>query len=452
MASFASNLKADDYGYMIGSQYGGNASPFGTVDLNSGAFTLIGNLGPGGYTGLAVANGIVYTEQNGILFSVNTSTGVATQIGGITGNNLATFGSTTTGLYGLAATGSQSVETLFSISPETGAMTAIGPVGANIIGNGQGYYARFSVGSGTLYMENDSNLYTINTATGAGTQVGTVDSNDYLTSVLLFENSTYYVGAGSVFGTINTATGQITPHSSVFGGPGSIIGLAPLSSLDNYYFSQVAFGGGYQTTLTYFNYTPRTVTCVTNFYSDQGGPLAVPFSQGTISTRTDVLAPGGSIHDQSVASVTGANSQGWAQGGCNGPVEASMLFRFYQGGVATGEASVPAETAPTTEFATFAQTATGVAYGNPSTTQSATITIAAYNAAGAKLGSQEIALGPLGHGAANIGPLLGLSSFTGGMTITSTIPIISLSLNAEVFPVFSSLPSGDLPGSTPLVP
>ena len=452
LAVFATSLQADDLAYMIGAQYGGNTSPFGTVDLNTGVFTLIGNMGPGSYTGLGIANGVVYTEQNGLLFSVNTSNGSLTQIGGIVGNNLASFGSTTTGLYGLAGSGAQSVATLFSINPQTGAITAIGPIGSNIIGNGQGSYARLSVGSSTLYMENNSTLYTINTATGAATQVGTMDSSGYLTSVLLFENGTYYDGAGSVFGTINIATGQISPHSTVSGGPGSIIALAPLSSSNNYYFTDLAVGGGFQTTVTYFNYCPQTVTCVTNFYSDQGTLLAIPFSQGTISTRTDVLAPGGSIHDQSVASLSAAVSQGWAQGGCSGPVEASVLYRFYQAGVATGEASVAAETAPTTQFATFAQTATGVAYANPSTTQSATITITAYNAAGAKLGSHVFTLGPLAHGAANVGPLLGLSNFTGGIKITSTIPIISLSLNAEAFPVFSSLPAGDLPGSTQLVP
>jgi hypothetical protein len=40
---------------------------------------------------------------------------------------------------------------------------------------------------------------------------------------------------------------------------------------------------------------------------------------------------------------------------------------------------------------------------------------------------------------------------SGFVKITSTLPIISLSLNAEVYPVFSSLPPGDLPSSTPLV-
>ena len=198
------------------------------VDLNSGAFTLIGNMGNGGYDGLAVANGTLYTEQNGLLYSVNTANANLTLIGGVTGTpNLATFGSTTTGLYGLGSTGSLDVATLFSINPQTGAMTAIGPLGASAVPNGQGYYARLSVGSSTLYMEFNSNLYTINTTTGAATQVGTTDSNGYLTSVLLLEYGTYYVGTGSGIATINVATGQIDPHSSIFGAGGSPVGLAP---------------------------------------------------------------------------------------------------------------------------------------------------------------------------------------------------------------------------------
>ena len=451
LAVLTSSMKADDLAYMLGTQYGGMQNPFGTVDLNSGAFTLIGNMGNGGYSGLAVANGVVYAEQNGILFSVNTSTASLTQIGGILGNNLVTFGSTTTGLYGLAPTGSQSVATLFSISPQTGALTAIGPIGSNIIGNGQSAYARLSVGSSTLYMENAGNLYTVNTATGAATQVGTTSSNSYLTSVLLFENGTYYTGSDSIFGTISTATGQITPHSSVFGGPGSIVGLAPLASANTYYISDFAFGGGYQTTFTYVNYSPQTVTCVTNFYSDAGAALAIPFNQGSVSTRTDVLPPGGSVHEQSLASLTAPVVEGWGQASCTGPVQASVLYRLYLAGVPAGEASVNAETTPTTEFATFAQTVTGIAYGNPSATQSAMVTLTAYNTAGTKLGSTVITLGPMAHGAANIGPLLGITSFTGFVKITSNIPIISLSLNFEAYPVFSSLPPGDLPSSTALV-
>src|SRR5580692_7685267 len=220
-------LQAGNLAYTLGTAALGAENPLGTVDLSSGAFTLIGNMGSGGYDGLAVANGILYTEQNGLLYSVNTSNANLTLIGGLTGLNLSTFGSTTTGLYGMAPTGSSSVETLFSINPQTGAITAIGPIGASAIPNGTGFYATFSVGSSTLYMENDGNLYTINTTTGAATQVGTTDSNGYLTSVLLLEYGTYYVGAGPYIATINVATGQIDPHSSIFGAAGSPVGLAP---------------------------------------------------------------------------------------------------------------------------------------------------------------------------------------------------------------------------------
>jgi uncharacterized protein (TIGR03437 family) len=214
--------------YMLGTAAPGVSNPFGTVDLNSGAFTLIGNMGSGGYDGLAVANGVLYTEQDGLLYSVNTANANLTLIGGVTGTpNLASFGSTTTGLYGLAGTGQFEVATLYSINPQTGAITTIGPIGASAIPNGQTYYQRLSVGSPTLYMENNSNLYTINTTTGAATQVGTTDSNGYLSSVLLFEYGTYYAGTGSGIATINVATGQISPHSSIFGGPGSPVGLAP---------------------------------------------------------------------------------------------------------------------------------------------------------------------------------------------------------------------------------
>src|SRR5580704_17928912 len=213
--------------YALGTAALGVENPLGIVDLHTGVFTLIGNMGSGGYDGLAVANGILYTEQNGLLYSVNTSNANLTFVGGINGNNLATFGSTTTGLYGLAGTGSNVVATLFSINPETGTITAIGPLGASAVPNGQGYYARLSLGSSALYLEFNSNLYIINTTTGAATQVGATDSNDYLSSIPLFENGTNYAGTGSGFGTINVTTGQITPGSALSGGPGSTVGLAP---------------------------------------------------------------------------------------------------------------------------------------------------------------------------------------------------------------------------------
>lgn len=249
-----------------------------------------------------------------------------------------------------------------------------------------------------------------------------------------------YLGGFDAFGWYNNS-GSFTVTVSI---------TSPVAS---YYFADLAFGGGLQTTVTYINYSTQTVTCVTDFFSDPGSLLPIPFSQGTVSSRTDTLQPGQSIHDQTVANPAAPIMQGWAQASCTGPVQASVLYRVYQSGAPIGEAGVNAETAPTTEFVTFAQTATGVAYANPSPTQSATITIAAYSTAGTKLASRVVTLGPLGHDAKTLGPFLGLPSFTGFVKITSTISIISLSLNFEAYPpAFSSLPPGDLPGSTTLVP
>ncbi|MEO8050721.1 MAG: hypothetical protein ABI833_09925 [Acidobacteriota bacterium] len=172
---------------------------------------------------------------------------------------------------------------------------------------------------------------------------------------------------------------------------GPVIGSATFTASVNYYISDLAFSDGWQSTLTYNNYSPATVTCVTNFYGDSGAPLAVPFAQGTATTRTDVLPPGGSIHDQTVANPAFVVVQGWAQATCTGPVQASLVFRLYKKdtGVPVGEAGVNAEAAPTTQFATFAQTATGVAYANPSTTQSATITVHRVRQCGRSAGEPE---------------------------------------------------------------
>ena len=244
-------------------------------------------------------------------------------------------------------------------------------------------------------------------------------------------------------GTVGLATGAVIT--------GLATGTAQFNQGNTYYFSDFAFAEHWESTLTYNNYSPQTVTCTTNFYGD-GVPLAVPFAQGSVTTRTDVLAPGASIHDLTTAPHTGTVVEGWAQATCTGPVQASMLFRqFTDAGVPVAEAGVNAEVAATTEFATFAQTATGVAYANPSASQSATVTFTVYDNTGLELGSHAITLGPLAHGAANVAPLLGLQPFTGFLKITSTIPIISLSLNYEVAPIFSSLPPGDLPSTTLLI-
>ena len=218
-----------------------------------------------------------------------------------------------------------------------------------------------------------------------------------------------------------------------------------------YYFPHLAVGASWQTTITYINYSPLEVTCRTDFFSSQGTPLTVSFpGRGRVSDRSDVLPPGGSVHEETDVGLSAPAAAGWARAACSGPVKASLLFRQYDSaGAPTGEAGVNAAAAAATRFVTFAEQAPGqagtaVAYANPSDTAAAVVTFTAKDAAGRTLDSVDRTLMPGEHGAQNMAGLFGLPSFTGSLEISSTEPIVTLSLNAEAAPVFSSLPPGEL--------
>ena len=220
-----------------------------------------------------------------------------------------------------------------------------------------------------------------------------------------------------------------------------------------YYFPHLAVGASWQTTITYINYSREEVTCQTDFISDHGTPLMVSFAElGTVDSRTDVLPPGGSVHQETNVELSAPLAPGWARANCSGPVQASLLFRWYNSeGMPVAEAGVNAATVPATRFVTFAEqgegkNGTGVAYANPSDT-AALVTFTARDADGEVLAIEDLMLPPNWHGAQNMPPLFDLSSFTGSLEITSTEPIVSLSLNFEADPVFSSLPPGELDAS-----
>ena len=219
-----------------------------------------------------------------------------------------------------------------------------------------------------------------------------------------------------------------------------------------YYFPHLAVGASWQTTITYINYSPEEVTCQTDFISDHGSPLMVSFAElGMVDSRTDVLPPGGSVHQETDVDLSAPLAPGWARATCSGPVQASLLFRQYDSeGMPVAEAGVNAATVPATRFVTFAEqgegkNGTGVAYANPSDT-AALVTFTARDADGEVLAIEDLMLPPNWHDAQNMSPLFDLSSFTGSLEVTSTEPIVSLSLNFEAAPVFSSLPPGETPG------
>ena len=217
-----------------------------------------------------------------------------------------------------------------------------------------------------------------------------------------------------------------------------------------YYFPHLAVGASWQTTITYINYSPEEVTCQTDFLSDHGSPLMVSFAElGMVDSRTDVLPPGGSVHQETNVDLSAPLAPGWARATCSRPVKASLLFRRRNSaGLPTAEAGVNAASVPATRFVTFAeqgegQSGTGVAYANRSGA-SPLVTFTVRDTAGQMLASVVRILSPRGHDAHGMAELFGLTSFTGSLEVTSNVLIVSLSLNFEADPVFSSLPPGEL--------
>jgi hypothetical protein len=210
----------------------------------------------------------------------------------------------------------------------------------------------------------------------------------------------------------------------------------------SYYFAHIAAASVWRTTFTYVNASTQAVTCSTSFYSDSGAPLSLSFNGSSASATTDIMPAGGIARRQTDAQPNLQVVTGWAVANCTGPVKASALFRSYNGNAPLAEAAIIAMTTPATQFVTYGDRLTGVAYANPSQTMAATVTFTAKDPSGAVIATQSIMLPAGFHGSQNLGALLGLSIFQGSITITSSIPIISLSLNFEAAPVFSSLPSG----------
>ena len=138
--------------------------------------------------------------------------------------------------------------------------------------------------------------------------------------------------------------------------------------------------------------------------------MFLSFAGTMISSRTDPIPAGGTIHTATDADPDSPEVTGWARADCTGPIKASALFRLHQDGVPTSEGAVIAMTTLATQFATFADQSTGVAYANPSP-DPATITFTAKNTGRATLASEIIGLAAGAHGAANLGLLLGLESF-----------------------------------------
>ena len=226
--------------------------------------------------------------------------------------------------------------------------------------------------------------------------------------------------------------------------PGELDAAAQGST--TYYFPHLAVGASWQTTITYINYSPQEVSCQTDFISDHGTPLMVSFAAlGTVVSRTDVLPPGGSVHQETNVDLSASLAPGWARANCSGPVKASLLYRLHNSeGAPTAEAGVnlqrqfrqpglsPLPNRGKVSLGPELPMPTLPPHRSPSP-------LLARDMAGELLASVVRTLSPGGHDAHGMAELFGLTSFTGSVEVTSTEPIVSLSLNFEADPVFSSL-------------
>jgi len=221
--------KADSIAYEVAS-----SRDFGTVDLNTGAYTEIGNTPNLPVIGLGELGSTLYTVSNyggATLYSVNTATGNFTAIGnGLDAGPSASFslfGSTTTGLYAVSGNGGYDADYLYSLNPITGVATQIG---LTVPGSAQAGAASLSNGGASLYLSDGSYLYLINPATGGYTLIG--NSSPFESNASTFENGTLY-GTGDSpccsFYSLNTSTASATFVSNETNGPtgGLVVALAP---------------------------------------------------------------------------------------------------------------------------------------------------------------------------------------------------------------------------------
>jgi hypothetical protein len=198
---------------------------FGTIDLDSGVFTQLGNTGVL-FARLGVANGAIYGAAiNGTtLYQVSPTDGRLTAVG----NSNITFellGSTAKWLYALDPDFN-----FYSVNPATARARKIGSAGVDIVCKTGGTGCGMSTNSKKLYVTVGADLYIFSTATGAARLVGNTSISNGI-GAMVFEGGKLYAGSNTPFQiyTLNTSTGAATFVATPTGNPAPVQfwGLAP---------------------------------------------------------------------------------------------------------------------------------------------------------------------------------------------------------------------------------
>ena len=211
----ATVLMADNLAYMTT-----ETNQFGTIDLNTGVFSLRGILSVT-YAGMVVESGKLFGADLhtgvGNLYTINPANGAPTLVGA-SSLDIDTFGSTTGGMFAVGVDAN-----LYSINSSTGAATLIGPTGI-----GFGSWRQLSNNASALFYADGVNLYTINTSTGAATLVGSLGGQEL--GAMVEEGGILWGGqnTGGLFvDTVNPVTGLATEGAAVTGTTTAFYSLAP---------------------------------------------------------------------------------------------------------------------------------------------------------------------------------------------------------------------------------
>jgi hypothetical protein len=209
------SLKADNIAFM-----GADGGDFGTIDLNTGTFSLLGNSGQT-LSGMAVSNatlyGASYHTANGTLFTINPASGSLTAVGTST-VDYDDFGSTISGIFAVGVDGN-----LYSINSVTGAASLIGPTGLSF-----GSWRGLSTDASSLYFANGTSLYTLSTTNGAATLIGNMGGPEI--GALLLEGGILYGGEETPalqVDTLDPSTGAATAGPGLTGVSDAFYALAP---------------------------------------------------------------------------------------------------------------------------------------------------------------------------------------------------------------------------------
>ena len=278
-------------------EYNQPTNHFGTIDLLNGNFTKIASIGK------ALINDIAYCPTNGTLYGISNSTDLVTfnkTNGAIT--KVATL--SVSGIESLAFRPSDGAlfgatqSKLYTLNPATGTATLVGNYGSPTNLGTAGQNIRFAQ-DGNLYVSNTStntDIYRINTSTGAATWMGEAVGYPYL---MLQNGSQYMYG---VF--VNLGTGTNTyPELASFNLNSFVAGGTNANgSTHQISITLVGAGTNFPADVVFSGSVPQPVTNLTVAVSATG-----PVSQTVCSGDSAVFS--------TVAAGTPPYSYAWLKNG-----------------------------------------------------------------------------------------------------------------------------------------